>query len=38
MGEMTFTDKMIEAIKVKKSILNVGLDPQMKFMPPYLIK
>jgi orotidine-5'-phosphate decarboxylase len=38
MEKLTFTDKMIEAIKTKKSILNVGLDPQMKFMPPPLIK
>ncbi len=36
-AELTFTDKMIEEIKAKKSILNVGLDPQMKFMPPHLI-
>jgi len=35
---MTFTDKLIEAIGVKRSILNVGLDPQLKFMPPHLIK
>ncbi len=35
---LTFTDKLIDAIQEKKSILNVGLDPQLKFMPPYLIK
>lgn len=35
---MTFTDELIEAIRVKGSILNVGLDPQLKFMPPHLTK
>jgi len=35
---MTFTDKLVDAIRVKKSILNVGLDPQLKFMPPHLIE
>ena len=34
---LTFTDRMIVAIKEKKSILNVGLDPQPKFMPPHLV-
>ena len=36
--ELTFTDKMIEAIKEKKSILNVGLDPQPEFMPLHLLR
>lgn len=35
--ELTFTDRMIGAIRQKKSILNGGLDPQLKFMPPHLI-
>lgn len=38
MEGLTFTDKMIEAIKAKKSILNVGLDPQIGFMPPHMIR
>ena len=29
---------MIEAIYAKKSVLNIGLDPQMKFMPPHLVQ
>jgi len=33
----TFTDKMMELIERKRSILNVGLDPQLRFMPPHLI-
>lgn len=34
----TFTDLMIEAIREKKSILCCGLDPQLRFMPPHLLK
>lgn len=34
----TFTDRMIEAIQRKKSILNVGLDPQLTFMPSDLVR
>ena len=37
MEKLTFTDRMIEAIKEKKSILNVGLDPQLRFMPTHLV-
>lgn len=37
-GKLTFTDRMIEAIRRKRSILNVGLDPQLGFMPPHLIE
>lgn len=35
--EKCFTDKMVEAIKTKRSVLCVGLDPQLKFMPPHLV-
>lgn len=38
MENLTFTDRMIEAIRKKKSVLNVGFDPQMNFMPPHLIR
>lgn len=34
----TFTDKLIDAMREKKSILCVGLDPQLYFMPLYLIE
>lgn len=34
----TFTDKLVDVIKAKQSILCVGLDPQLKFMPPHLIE
>ncbi|MFA5961268.1 MAG: orotidine-5'-phosphate decarboxylase [Parcubacteria group bacterium] len=33
----TFVDKLQEAMRMKKSVLCVGLDPQLRFMPPYLI-
>lgn len=36
-GGVTFTDRLIEKIRAKRSILNVGLDPQLRFMPPHLI-
>ena len=32
----TFTDKLVDAIRAKRSILCGGLDPQLKFMPPQL--
>ncbi len=32
----TFTDRLIEAIDEKRSILNVGLDPQFKRIPPQI--
>lgn len=35
--KMTFTDELVERIQAKKSILNVGLDPQLKFIPPHLV-
>ncbi|MBD3300767.1 MAG: orotidine-5'-phosphate decarboxylase, partial [Candidatus Moranbacteria bacterium] len=34
----TFTDKLIEQIKFKKSVLCVGLDPQIKHLPKNLKK
>ena len=37
MESLSFTDKMVEAIKSKKSVLCVGLDPQLKFMPPHFV-
>ena len=33
----TFVDKLQEAMRMKKSVLCVGLDPQLRFMPPHLI-
>lgn len=35
--KITFTDRLIQTINEKKSILVVGLDPQLKFMPPHLV-
>jgi len=32
---LTFTDRLIEGIRAKRSILNVGLDPQVQFIPPH---
>lgn len=32
----TFTDRLIDAIKAKKSVLCVGLDPQIEHLPEYL--
>lgn len=34
----TFTDRLIDKMREKQSILCVGLDPQLKFMPPHLIE
>ena len=34
----TFVDKLQMAMKEKKSVLCVGLDPQLRFMPPHLIE
>lgn len=33
---LTFTDRLIEAIRAKQSILCVGLDPQPRYMPEFL--
>lgn len=33
---LTFTDRLIEAIREKKSLLAVGLDPQLQYMPRHL--
>jgi orotidine-5'-phosphate decarboxylase len=35
---ITFTDRLISAIKTKKSILCVGIDPQLNHLPPHLIE
>lgn len=32
----TFTDRFIDGIREKRSILICGLDPQFRFMPPHL--
>jgi orotidine-5'-phosphate decarboxylase len=32
-----FADKLCAAIEKKKSILCIGLDPQLRYMPPFLI-
>lgn len=37
-GRTTFVDQLQAAMLAKKSVLCVGLDPQLKFMPPHLIK
>lgn len=34
----TFVDKLQAAMHTKESVLCVGLDPQLKFMPPFLIE
>ncbi len=34
----TFTDRLQKAMRVKESVLCVGFDPQLKFIPPHLIK
>ncbi|OGG78474.1 orotidine 5'-phosphate decarboxylase [Candidatus Kaiserbacteria bacterium RIFCSPLOWO2_01_FULL_52_12b] len=34
----TFVDNLQAAMQTKKSVLCVGLDPQLKFMPPHLIE
>lgn len=33
----TFVDNLQAAMLAKKSVLCVGLDPQLRFMPPYLV-
>ncbi|MFH0951901.1 MAG: orotidine-5'-phosphate decarboxylase [Patescibacteria group bacterium] len=35
---MNFTDRLIGAILAKKSYLCVGLDPQLRYFPPHLLK
>ena len=34
----TFVDNLQAAMQAKKSVLCVGLDPQLRFMPPHLIE
>jgi orotidine-5'-phosphate decarboxylase len=34
----TFADELQAVMKEKKSVLCVGLDPQLRFMPPHLIE
>lgn len=34
----TFVDKLQAAMQIKKSVLCVGLDPQLRFIPPHLIE
>ncbi len=34
----TFVDKLQKSMQEKKSVLCVGLDPQLRFMPPHLIE
>lgn len=36
--EKTFVDDLQAKMKAKKSVLCVGLDPQLRFMPPHLIE
>ena len=35
---INFADRLCAAIKKKKSVLCVGLDPQLRYMPPHLIR
>lgn len=35
---LTFVDRLQAVMQEKKSVLCVGLDPQFKFMPPYLVE
>lgn len=37
-GGNTFTDRLIAAIVQKRSILNLGLDPQIRFIPPHILR
>lgn len=34
--ELTFTDRLVEGIRAKRSILCLGLDPQLRHMPLHL--
>lgn len=34
----TFVDNLQAAMQAKKSVLCVGLDPQMRFMPPHMVE
>lgn len=36
MSQRTFTDRLIDEIRRKRSILCVGLDPQLRYMPLHL--
>lgn len=38
MTNKTFVDQLQAAMRAKKSVLCVGLDPQLRFMPPRLIE
>lgn len=33
-----FADRLCEAVQTKKSVLCCGLDPQLRYMPPHLIR
>jgi orotidine-5'-phosphate decarboxylase len=33
-----FADRLCEAVEIKKSVLCAGLDPQLRYMPPHLIR
>jgi orotidine-5'-phosphate decarboxylase len=35
---VNFADRLTEVVRRKKSVLVVGLDPQLKYMPPYLAR
>ena len=38
MSEKSFADQLIEEIKKRKSYLCVGLDPQLRYFPPRILK
>jgi orotidine-5'-phosphate decarboxylase len=38
LGIPNFADNLCAAIEEKKSVLCAGLDPQLRYMPPYLIQ
>lgn len=35
---INFADRLIEEVKLRKSYLCVGLDPQLRYFPPHLLK
>lgn len=35
-SRLTFTDQLVQGIRKKRSVLCVGIDPQLPYMPPHL--
>lgn len=38
LGISNFADRICEAVRGKKSVLCCGLDPQLRYMPPHLVR